>query len=233
MKRFILLLTGIVFFGGILFAQDPLTLSWDGEPIGDTLNVYGEQYDFELVAHAVVTNNTSESMGVKVRRQRLVMQEGTVSLFCWGLCFPPPTEESPDPRVIGAGESSADEEFSGHYLPKNIFGTSIVEYEFFNMNDESINVKMVVKYNATAIGIGDKAKIEIAMFPNPTSGRLSIESEVSIKQIVVFDLSGKNVFSLKPDKNKLQINLGFLTSGIYLISIETENGTRTQKLTIR
>ncbi len=233
MKRFILLLTGIVFAITMLNAQDPLSLSWEGEPIGDTLNVYGSQNDQELVAHAVVTNNTNESMDVKVRRQQLVMQEGTISQFCWGLCFPPSIDESPDPRTIGPGESSNDEDFSGHYNPNGVFGTSIIEYEFFDANDEGVNVKMVVKFNATTIGIKDKQEIEIVMFPNPTYNQISIESANRIEQIRIFDMNGKSVLSLNPHLNKVQLNLDFLETGLYLVNIETENGMSIQKLSIQ
>ena len=233
MKRFILFWTGIILTSVVLNAQTPLSLSWDGEAIEDTLEVFGSYNDWELIAHAVVTNNTTESIDVKVRRQRLVMVDGTVSAFCWGLCYPPATEESPDPREIGPGESSFDEDFSGHYNPNGSFGTSIVEYEFFDMNDEGINVKMVVKFNATTIGIKDKEEIEISMFPNPATDQLSIESASRIEQIRIFDVNGKSVVSLKPDLNKIQINVDFLEAGFYLVNIKTENGMRTQKLSIR
>ena len=90
MKKITLLLLGFVLGVSTLSAQDIL-LTWEGEPLEETIYVFGSQFDAEIVAHAVVTNNTDESMDIKVRRDQLEMQEGTMSQFCWGLCYPPNT----------------------------------------------------------------------------------------------------------------------------------------------
>jgi len=63
------------------------------------------------------------------------------------------------------------------------------------------------------------------VLPNPFSKEITIESGNSeIEDIIVFSISGKLVYqnSCLPAKT---INLDFLKNGMYLIKINTKNGT--------
>lgn len=233
MKRFLFLVIGLVIAIGYANAQNPLTLSWDGEPIDGTITVFGDQFDAEIVAHAIVTNNTGQDMNVKVRRNRIEMQEGTTSQFCWGLCYPPSTEESPNSMLIAAGASSGDEDFSGHYIPGGIWGASIIEYEFFNEDNEEESVKMVVMFSATLSGFEDKNEVTFSMFPNPAISQLTVESEDAIQHLSVFDLTGKSVYESDFEQSKVNVNVEFLDRGVYLVRLQTESGAVVKKLSVR
>jgi|AntDeeMinimDraft_5_1070356.scaffolds.fasta_scaffold00488_9 hypothetical protein len=69
----------------------------------------------------------------------------------------------------------------------------------------------------------DKTKIRV--FPNPTSGILNLEGKKGIKSFQLYDLQGRAVKSGQLKKQK--IDLSNLDSGIYLLSLKTQNG-RTQ-----
>lgn len=232
MKKITILLVGLVLAFSTLSAQD-ITLSWEGEPLEETIYIFGSQFDPEIVSHVVVTNNTSESMDVKVRRDQIEMQEGTLSQFCWGLCYPPNTDESPSAFTLGAGQSTTDEYFSGHYLPQGIWGASTVEYEFFNMNNEGQFAKVTVIYSATLAGIGDQEEASVNMYPNPATDQVTLESNSRIKQVSIFDLTGKKILSSPADDSKVVVNVNSLENGIYLVRLETEYGTRVEKLNKR
>jgi len=233
MKRFTFLMIGLVLVFTTLNAQQPLSLSWDGEPIDGAITVFGDQFDAEIVAHAIVTNNTDQAMNVKVRRNQLEMQEGTMSQFCWGLCYPPNVNESAQFLVIKAGDSSDDEAFSGHYLPNGIWGASIVEYEFYNMDNEDQNVKMTVMYSATLSGFEDKEEVTFSMYPNPAINQLTIESKDAIQHLGIFDLTGKSVYESDFEQSKVDVNVEFLDSGIYLVRLQTKAGEVVKKLSVR
>jgi len=232
MKRYLLILLGLT-LAITVNAQTPLSLSWDGEPIDGTITVFGDQFDAEIVAHAIVTNNTDQAMEVKVRRNRIEMQEGTTSQFCWGLCFPPNTDESPTSMTINAGASSGDEDFSGHYIPNGVWGASTIEYEFFNANNEDQNVKMVVMFSATLSGFEDKETVTFSMYPNPAINQLTIESEDAIQHLSIFDLTGKSVYESEFEQSKVDVNVEFLDSGIYLVRLQTNAGAVVKKLSVR
>lgn len=233
MKRYLILLLVLTLAFSATNAQQPLTLSWDGEPIEGSITVFGDQFDVEIVAHAIVTNNTDQDINVMVRRNQIEMQEGTMSQFCWGLCYPPNVNESSQYLVIKGGESSDDEAFSGHYIPNGIWGASIVEYEFYNMDNEEENVKMTVMFSATLSGFEDKETVTFSMYPNPAINQLTVESKYAVKHLSIFDLTGKCVYESDFEQSKVDVNVEFLDSGIYLVRLQTNAGAVVKKLSVR
>lgn len=75
----------------------------------------------------------------------------------------------------------------------------------------------------------------IKIFPNPTQAILNINSidQANIKSIKVLDLQGRQVFNANDmnTKNAL-LNLSNVVNGVYLLKIETENGSLIEKVTI-
>ena len=223
-------------------AQD-LTLSWEGEALGDTVIVWGDPSDFEIVFHAVVHNNTDNGMQIKVRRKRLSMVEGTTSAFCWGLCFPPDTEESVDARLILANGQSTDEEFSGHYTTASKIGTSVVEYTFFNSANEDQNVKVVAKYWASPEGIAEDAMNGGSIsdiYPNPATTAINIDynmpAKVDFAKVRIVNLLGAVVKESNIDRNanKLSMDISDLKGGIYFYTVMVNDDVyKTKKLVIQ
>ena len=72
------------------------------------------------------------------------------------------------------------------------------------------------------------------IYPNPTNNLLIIQSEKEIKSIVISDLSGKNINSIRFDSNsKKIIDVSDLKNGIYFINIlMTDNSVISKKVII-
>ncbi|TWO34041.1 T9SS type A sorting domain-containing protein [Seonamhaeicola sediminis] len=74
-------------------------------------------------------------------------------------------------------------------------------------------------------------KQQFKVFPNPTQYSWTVKTQnANIKSIKVFDVLGKNVMSLKPNKNEASINASQLISGLYFAQISTDSGTSSIKL---
>lgn len=213
------------------FSQS-LSLSWGGEPIGDTILMTGLVSDYEIVAHAIVTNNSNNSMDIKVRRNALQMINGTFSQFCWGSsCYPPNVEVSPWPLTLGPGQSTGEGQFSAHYLPQGNFGDSFIEYKFFNMNNENVFVKVIVQFAATIVGV-DENDLSIKIYPNPVSDHLTINMSQSIEAISIYDCTGAKIREERVKSNSYKLNTSSFTSGIYLFRIATHNRVITKQVVI-
>lgn len=235
MKSFItsfVLVFSILVFSISGFSQ-PLSLSWEGETIGDTLLVAGLTTDYEIVAHAIVTNNTSHSMDLKVRRNQLQVIDGTLNQFCWGSsCYPPSVNESPGFLTLGPGQSTLDGQFSGHYLPFGNYGDSFIEYEFFNMNNEDENIKVIVHFMASVVGINED-RIHVDIYPNPASDFVKINVSQSIDVVMVYDVIGKKVFEELVNSNSYLMKTSFLSSGLYFFKIITNNKAIIKQIMIK
>lgn len=72
---------------------------------------------------------------------------------------------------------------------------------------------------------------KIIIYPNPSNGIVNISSNENINNVQVFNVLGQKVLESKPSVNELSIKIE--DSGIYLIKIETEIGTKVFKVIIR
>ena len=82
------------------------------------------------------------------------------------------------------------------------------------------------------VGLNEFGEKYTKVYPNPASNKVTIESASTIKHVVIYDLNGRKVYSVALDQNKVDLNIESLNKGVYMIKLETENGTRTEKLSI-
>ena len=230
----------------IVRADDPpLTFSWEGEPLGDTLVVTGVPSDFEIIGYTDVTNETSSAMTIKVIRENLDVVPGTLNALCWaGLCFGPATDTSTTQLTLDAGATTGDgEEFSGHYYPSDSIGISFVKYYFYNVDNPDERSEIVVQYIAEYVGLGEGIMADgfiSEIYPNPATNFVSINytltPQVNSASVRVINLLGKVVKETRIEmgSNKVKLDVSDLSSGVYFYSvIINEEVYKTKKLVVK
>jgi hypothetical protein len=148
MKKTILFTLAILVSVSVIFAQSNLSMSTiggDNVPANSVVNIMGSPADFETIAYMVVTNNGTADVDLMVKKVPNYLPEGSDCLFCLGLCYPPTVFVSTIPVTLAPGQSTGDEEFSGHYSPNGFAGTSSVSYVFFDNNN--VNDSIMVTFN--------------------------------------------------------------------------------------
>ena len=101
------------------------------------------------------------------------------------------------------------------------------------MNHEvSITRTVNVSTAACSLGVPTNTIPGFAIYPNPvTDGKVYIETvSGDVKNIRMSDMSGKKVFSLNTADKEL--DLSRLPSGVYILNIEQDGKTATEKLII-
>ncbi|WP_291286979.1 S8 family serine peptidase [Flavobacterium sp.] len=100
-------------------------------------------------------------------------------------------------------------------------------------NESKITRTVTVSSTACTLGVPVNVIEGFVMYPNPvTEGKLHIESaSASVKNILISDMSGKKVYSVKTEKT--EINVSGLPSGVYIIKVEQDGNTTVQKLIIK
>jgi hypothetical protein len=92
---------------------------------------------------------------------------------------------------------------------------------------DNLNFTMPLKVNEFNIN-------NVEIYPNPSKGIISIDySKVNdkVQNIEVIDMIGNKVINDLPNENQLsKLNIDFLSNGIYLLKIKTENGDITKKI---
>ncbi|MFH2142670.1 MAG: T9SS type A sorting domain-containing protein [Bacteroidota bacterium] len=69
---------------------------------------------------------------------------------------------------------------------------------------------------------------EINIFPNPTTGKISIQAE-GIKKIEVMDMNGRLMYT----GNKVEVNLSNYQKGIFIVKVITEKGVALKKVIVK
>lgn len=72
---------------------------------------------------------------------------------------------------------------------------------------------------------------EISVYPNPTNGSFTIESNIDILHVELWSIGGQQI-SVMTDKpnNRLNLNIGNLPDGLYLLRLKTLDGIQTKRI---
>ncbi len=83
---------------------------------------------------------------------------------------------------------------------------------------ESIYIDSAYCYGS-ALGIDEKIQSKLKLYPNPTTGKLKIDSKLKIKRIDIISQSGKVI---KRNLERTELDLSNLTKGVYFIKAYTD-----------
>lgn len=70
----------------------------------------------------------------------------------------------------------------------------------------------------------------LSYYSNPVGNRLRLESPYKIQSLAIYDLFGREVMAKSPQKQNLWLNTYSLSSGVYMLNVQTAEGQQTVKL---
>ncbi len=106
-------------------------------------------------------------------------------------------------------------------------GIQCVSFDAFVFMTDDITISTV----PSSIEEGPQAN-EFSIYPNPAQNFVNVSSNGTMNSVKVVNLTGQVVYSSVVNGQEIQINTGNMAEGMYLLQIETENGTSSQKLII-
>lgn len=141
-----------------------------------------------------------------------------------------------------SGESSGWQDvnfsFGTIILKKQPFDTLI--FRFIFQSDSTTDTKDGWMVDDITIGsygsygISENNSSLISLFPNPTTGNISIKSEKQILNLIVKDFLGREVLNRKEiNQNTIKLQINYLPKGQYSIEVETDKGLSTQRLILQ
>lgn len=99
-------------------------------------------------------------------------------------------------------------------------------------DDECGDISNIVRLTVNGvIGIADFEKeIDLVVYPNPTVDKAIISSPLANLKIDLLNIRGQVLESRKMDSEKMTLDMSHLSSGVYLIRVQTEAGTTVKKI---
>ena len=104
-----------------------------------------------------------------------------------------------------------------------------IAFQAKSNNAEGVYVDDVV-VGDFSVGISDNQPFEVAVYPNPTTGYVTVESDAVGADITVFDAFGKLMMSSKVAAERTELNFCGFASGVYMVRIATTTGVSTFKV---
>jgi len=124
-----------------------------------------------------------------------------------------------------AWDQSAEIEFILEYVFIDLYGDAYVGDVF--PEGEPYSLVTLWEY----VGVDENA-INVAIYPNPATNTLNINSDSEVSNIKVLNYLGQTIDNFYLKGMEVAINTSAYNSGIYFIQIETEKGISTQKIVI-
>mgnify|MGYP006235683977 FL=1 len=81
------------------------------------------------------------------------------------------------------------------------------------------------------LGTDEHEGLSFQVYPNPahSNGIVSVSADIAIEHLVLTSLTGEHISQSKTNS----IQLGYLSSGAYLLQIKTASGTHTSRILVR
>ncbi len=81
------------------------------------------------------------------------------------------------------------------------------------------------------LGVNESSLTDLfTMYPNPTNGFVTINSNTIIEKYTLYDLNGRILQSKMSKENVQTVDLTNLSSGVYLLEVTAENRKSVQKI---
>lgn len=93
----------------------------------------------------------------------------------------------------------------------------------------TINVTMAVLVGLNEMG----EQAYVKTYPNPASDMLTVKANTEITKVSVSNMLGQLVYNAELNTRQTVVDLSTFEAGMYLIKIETLNGTTTQKVMVK
>src|SRR5574344_22611 len=100
---------------------------------------------------------------------------------------------------------------------------------FIHETDSRLGIAIDDLVINTSIGTDAPNTAVVALYPNPTTGKVSICSE-GLQKVQVLDLNGRVLLSCNAGSDNISLNISSLPKGLYLVKVQTGNGIMVRKV---
>ncbi len=147
---------------------------------------------------------------------------------------------------VGTIENAGDfSTFVAHGTDHTIVGNTLSTYKSIAIPATANHKHIALKFNAAAAhqaiavdnivwrvfeeepptSVSNIDANAVQLYPNPVNGGvLNIANNSIIKEVVVYDVTGKKVLTTQPNATNTTLNVADLNNGIYMVRVQTQNG---------
>ena len=204
----------------------------------------GETYCYQIVAHGEEFETSSNETCVTIPAPVLScpaptgLKRGTVGM---SIEWTAPVDRVPDSYTVVIIDHYSDDattEITGitetryvdapvewaiahYYKVKAVYPECESGFALTDNGDDYIFI--------TNASVDEGSLYNVMLYPNPTSGQLSIEAE-EMTSVSVYDLVGQCLIQMSVEDGRATLDMSQLQNGIYFIKVNTANGSNVQRV---
>jgi PKD repeat protein len=129
-------------------------------------------------------------------------------------------------------QTTSTDENPVHYFPWG-YGSYTVLLTVTNECGGIDTMSQLVTIMSLDVEEEDAQSLEFNLYPNPSTGLVTIEASESMQEISIYDMSGKLVYFQNNSDAQLQIDLSHLNKGMYIVKIGTADATVNRRVVLK
>lgn len=215
------------YIGGAVYTSNDTVYYWDQDH-------FSVLYDFSAQVNDEWLLQTGGNPGFDCNDTSVSIVESVGTINLGGQNYPELTVgNSSDAAFYINGKANARFGALGYLFPlKRSCNDSIAGWDllsFVCFEDDSLYYNPTGEACYFTLGTNEPGLKKVSVFPNPSSGKIELLSEVPLKQIRVMSVMGSVLKEVQTDLTLKEIDLSELPQGTYYLDIENRNGERVVK----
>jgi hypothetical protein len=186
----------------------------------------GTQDTLEMTTWLTIRNDAGTEKQIQARKTEISMVPGAASSICWaGYCYPAQTMQSDYPLGLAPGKDSTG--CFAHFTTGGTLGTSTVRWTYFDQDNISDSVSVVIRYTTYPTGIaspGDGRKNAVQVSPNPADMQVAFRFQdpaCQVYTITLRTLTGQTILHATTGNSEgsIKLDTSVLPAGIYTYTL--------------
>lgn len=230
MKKTLLLLS-MFLVAFTMNAQDYSIVDQNDDPILDGNSYSYNVYDVpEASLDFYITNNSTESIRMKIEVVSMTSTDGALMQLCFDLCYDGVEAGESYPSNYSVEIPAGDTSFPGNHFfnqdPGN--GTDAMEYEFrfyqVDENGNEIGTDLTITYvYDPLLGINDVEALDLNIQSTMITDALVMNTQEDLT-MQVFDVNGKVVMTQNLEAGQQRIDMSQLSTQYYILHFTNNRG---------
>jgi predicted phosphodiesterase len=189
----------------------------------NVIYLYGHDHGGYIPKHDTYERMTLYSNSGKVSSFRNIAPTGFISAFMGSMAYYNGVLSASQPDVVQALVI---------YLCADRITFEMKNYGISDGGSKKLASYTILRDNLTLANDNIKDKILKKIYPNPATDHVNIELPNGNASIIITNGVGQKIFQKQSVSNIERVDLSYLKSGIYIVTIEDVSGTETSKLII-
>lgn len=132
---------------------------------------------------------------------------------------------------INGGPSISGVQVATNFTVPGVLPGQSVEFSINGVNNPLVCVApQSATCTFTALATESFDRDSFACYPNPVQGQLNIKAKTAISSLSVYDLLGQQLIEKKGIGNEMQLDFSGMQQGVYLVSVNADEGIKTFRI---